>query len=570
MLAPELKQVNQWIVWKDNKKPHSAITMKPTGWQKEENWTSYKEALRICKECGFKGLGFVFKFPYVGIDLDDCIEEDGMMNDLARKITNEIDTYTEYSKSGKGLHLYCKVTEPIEALKTSTVEVYGEGRFFIVTGKELDADQLEVKDQTRKIKELILQNRPVKEKTIQPKILIEGERNNSMTAHIGRLFNYYDKDTVFNLAHTLNQTICNPPLPDEELNTIIDSISKRDVKQITPRLTQQTEQQYIIGKRDLDTIPYQGISKKIGKYISTGMESLDYALNDLAPGCVTLLAGRSNCGKSTFVKQVIANAINTDNKVFIIHGEGAQEMLINALYECVIGRDRKFYNTIKVNKRFHKEPTADTLKALQEWHKGKLTMFDRGEQKFVSTNELFELIEEEVKASNTNLIVIDNLMSCLKSSAAEKNEAQSDFMQRCHDLAQKHKTHIILVLHPNKEYRKGVDFDIEMISGSSDLYNKADNIIAVVREYDEAKIQEGRNGQVSLIKNRYYPDLIKFDTKFDTETGLLLEIKDGQAVMYDFKWLEYMEESKRNPPKDWWETVSEQVELNEKPPWERG
>lgn len=30
--------------------------------------------------------------------------------------------------------------------------------------------------------------------------------------------------------------------------------------------------------------------------------------------------------------------------------------------------------------------------------------------------------------------------------------------------------------------------DFEQISGSSDLYNKADNIITVIREYDEEKL----------------------------------------------------------------------------------
>jgi len=543
----ELKSVSQWIVWKDNKQPYSAITMKMQGWQKKENWTTFSDALRVCKECRFTGIGFVFKYPYVGIDLDDCIEDDGMMNAFAREITNAVDTFTEYSKSGRGLHLYCKVTEPIKALKTDFIEIYGEGRYFAVTGKELDAGQLKITDQTNNIKGLIatygITPRHVSE-IVQAVQFVEGERNNRMTAEIGRMFNYWDKNTVFNMAHTLNQSICRPPLEDTELNTIIESISKREVRQIPPKSMQQQNGEHIEGKRDLDKIPYKGIAKLRGSYISTGMPSLDYAINDLAPGCVTLVTGRMNAGKTAFVKQIIANAISNSNKVFSISGEGDQELSINALYECAIGRDKRFFDCVKINKRWHKEPKEYVLNALKKWHSEKLALFSKSDSKFKTTSELFEMIDHEVRTEHYALVVIDNLMSILTAKATEKNEAQADFMQRCHDLADLYKIHIILVLHPNKEYRKGEDLEVEHISGSSDLYNKADNIISVIREYKEEKVNAGINGRMELLKNRYYPDLVKLDTHFDTETGLLLEIKDGEPIAYDFNWIKYVDPDK--------------------------
>ena len=541
----ELKNSKNWIVWKENKKPYSAITQESQGWQKQENWTTFSNALHVCKEYGFTGIGFVFSFPYVGIDLDDCIEENNMMNDLAREITNKIDTYTEYSKSGKGLHLYCKVTEPIKALKTKEIEIYGEGRFFVVTGKELDAGQLEITDQTENIKALILAFGPTQNRIIEPMQttqFIEGERNNRMTAEIGRMFNYWNKNTVFNMAHTLNQSICKPPLEDKELDIIIESISKRDTKQIPPKPMQQQEWEHVEGKRDLDKIPYKGIVRARGSYIPTGIESLDYAMNDLAPGCVTLITGRMNAGKTVFVKQIIANAICKDNKVFSISGEGDQELSINSLYECVIGRDKRYFDYVMINKRYHKEPKQFVLEALQRWHKDKLTLFNKSDSKFTTTTELFEMIDYEVRTNHQKLVIIDNLMSILTAKATEKNEAQADFMQRCHDLADTYKIHIVLVLHPNKEYRKGQDLDVEQISGSSDLYNKADNIISVIREYDETKITAGKNGRMELLKNRYYSDLVKVDTYFDPQTGLLLEIKDNEAKAYDFNWTKYLEQ----------------------------
>ena len=296
----------------------------------------------------------------------------------------------------------------------------------------------------------------------------------------------------------------------------------------------------IEGRRDLDKTPYKGIKTMSGKFIPTGIPSIDNAVNDLVPGRVSLLTGRSNGGKTTFTKQVIANAINLDNKVYVISGEGDQEVFVNEIYQCVIGRNQKYYDVVKINKKFHKEPKTDVLEALKEWHKGKLTLFNKGESNLKTTEQLFNMIEYEVKINRHNLVIIDNLMSILTAKAIEKNEAQADFMQRCVDLARCYQTHIILVLHPNKEYRKGCDMELEQISGTMDLANKADNTFVVIREYDEQNISLGINGRIAVIKNRYYPELPECNVYFDVETGVLAEIKDGSCLAYKFNWEKYL------------------------------
>jgi archaellum biogenesis ATPase FlaH len=521
--------------------PCSAVTRQSTGWQQPENWTTFREALRVCKSEGYRGVGFVFRFPYVGIDLDDCIEEDGMMNALAREVTSRLDTFAEYSRSGKGLHLYCKVTEPIKALKTAGIEIYGEGRFFIATGKELDTGQLDVTDQTKGIHELLVRYgvRPASEQ-VQKEICVEGERNNRMAAEIGRLYRFYDKTTVRVMAHALNKQICKPPLEDAEVEAILKSIGRRDVEYCPPATMQQHDWEHVEGKRDLDKVPYKGIAKPRGRYISTGFPTLDYDMNDLAPGCVTLLTGRSNAGKSVIVRQIIANAIGQDHKAMLILGEGDQEVFINSLYQCVIGRNQKLYDQVRVNKRWHKEPKGFALAALQRWHRNKMSLFIKSESKFQTMDDLFKMINYEVDAHGHHLIVIDNLMSILTTTATEKNEDQARFMQACHDLAITHRVHVILVLHPRKG-QKGDGMEMEDISGSSDLYNKADNVIAVVREYEQSKVLSGMSGRIELLKNRYYPDLTKINTTFDYETGLLHEVFDGKPLPYLFGWEQHLD-----------------------------
>lgn len=293
----------------------------------------------------------------------------------------------------------------------------------------------------------------------------------------------------------------------------------------------------IEGRRDLDKVPYKGLGKSKGNYVPTGIKSIDYVLNDLAPGCTTLVTGRSNGGKTTFVKQIIANAIDKGNKVYLMNGENDTEMLINELYQLVIGREEKYYDWVQINKRRRKEPKPWVLEKLQKWHKNKFYIFNKGESKLKTIEQLTSMLETEIKFNQYDLVVIDNLMSILSVSAAEKNEQQADFMQKLCDLAKNYNTHIILVLHPNKTYSKGQEMDFEQISGTSDLPNKADNIISVIREYDEETIASGVDGHIHVIKNRYYGDLIKVDTYFDEMTRLLLEIdKNKDILQLSFNW----------------------------------
>ena len=90
---------------------------------------------------GWDGLGFVFTAvdPYAGIDLDDCRDpETGEIAYWAQQIVGALESYTEVSPSGRGLHILVKAALPDHVgRKQGAVEVYDALRYFAVTGERL-------------------------------------------------------------------------------------------------------------------------------------------------------------------------------------------------------------------------------------------------------------------------------------------------------------------------------------------------------------------------------------------------------------------------------------------------
>lgn len=291
------------------------------------------------------------------------------------------------------------------------------------------------------------------------------------------------------------------------------------------------------GEWNLDDDPYTGLDINKGVYIPTGLPSLDYAINDIQPGQVTLITGRSNAGKSTFVNQIIKNAVANKVKTYLVVGEGHKDKIINKFYTTLVGGDIKYYDIKKINKREFKEPKPNVLRAIQKWHKEKLHLYVKSTGEYKTTEELFDMLKHRIEVDRYQFIVLDNLMSLLKvSKSSEKLEEQARFIENCHHLADSYNASIVVVLHPNKTYVKGQDMDFEQISGNSDISNKADCILNVIRTTEEQKaesIGQLTSGYVQVLKNRDYSELPKIPFNFDYKTFSFLEIKEehGKVVI---------------------------------------
>ena len=154
-IPENLKVLKQWVCFKleHNEKKGKAdkIPKDPrTGYNAKANdpatWSDYQTAVNALSKYGFDGIGIEFANGIFGVDLDNVIEG-GKLTAEARDIIKTLDSYTEYSPSGTGIHILCKGSIPDKDRRKGNVEMYSEGRFFTVTGKVVGAAK-EVQERT--------------------------------------------------------------------------------------------------------------------------------------------------------------------------------------------------------------------------------------------------------------------------------------------------------------------------------------------------------------------------------------------------------------------------------------
>jgi putative DNA primase/helicase len=77
--------------------------------------------------------------PYAGVDLDHCRDPaTGRIEPWAQDIIGTMDSYSETSASGTGVHIIVVGTLPPKGCKRGDIEMYDTARFFTATGDHLE------------------------------------------------------------------------------------------------------------------------------------------------------------------------------------------------------------------------------------------------------------------------------------------------------------------------------------------------------------------------------------------------------------------------------------------------
>lgn len=141
IILQNMKRLRNWVCHR-NKIPIDPKTGNPAKSNDPNTWGTYEQAKEwMERDKSISGLGFMFgNSPYVGIDIDHCIQ-DGKTSELAHKIITTFQSYTEISPSGTGVHIICKGKLKGTGRKNSELglEIYDTGRYFTVTENAIKA-----------------------------------------------------------------------------------------------------------------------------------------------------------------------------------------------------------------------------------------------------------------------------------------------------------------------------------------------------------------------------------------------------------------------------------------------
>lgn len=149
-IPESIRQARRWVCYDAQKNPINPVTGGNAMSNNPGTWASYEQAAEAVTRLGCRGLGFMLGDGFSGIDIDHCIDPNtGEISQLAQDVMAEMDSYTEKSPSGTGIHILWRGEKPDGACKVSALglEMYSRYRYFTVTGEQV-GEQCELQHRT--------------------------------------------------------------------------------------------------------------------------------------------------------------------------------------------------------------------------------------------------------------------------------------------------------------------------------------------------------------------------------------------------------------------------------------
>lgn len=151
-----LKSERRWVVWNYEwregkegkagawtKPPYSAVTHRKVDVRNPSNWRSFDDALAAYEDGKCDGIGFALGDGWAGFDADHTD---------AVTIVRRLNSYTEESPSGEGVHVIMRGAKPSDdRCRTKEFELYDVGRYFTVTGHHVADTPTTVEERTAEI-----------------------------------------------------------------------------------------------------------------------------------------------------------------------------------------------------------------------------------------------------------------------------------------------------------------------------------------------------------------------------------------------------------------------------------
>ena len=134
-IPEELRELHQWVCYLKDKHPRQPSGVHASV-KDPKTWLSFEEVCKAVDAGKSIGAGIVLTAddPYTIIDLDDVIDEAGNIDPEAQAIIDKMNSYTERSMSGKGIHIIIRATKQGLRCRKKNIEIYDKERYIALTG----------------------------------------------------------------------------------------------------------------------------------------------------------------------------------------------------------------------------------------------------------------------------------------------------------------------------------------------------------------------------------------------------------------------------------------------------
>ena len=233
-------------------------------------------------------------------------------------------------------------------------------------------------------------------------------------------------------------------------------------------------------------------------HFSAGIRELDKTLGGFYMGQYIALTGKRGEGKSTLLSQIVCEAIDQGINTLVYSGELPNYQFKNWIDLQLTGRAFLLPNISPKTGREYFTIPQDIQESINNWYRDKLYIMDNRELEEDET--FFDILERAIYRYNIQFLCIDNLMTITEYGKLDYYQAQSNMVKRIKELAVSSGCCILLVAHERKHGESDVN---DNISGSGDISNRADVVIAYRRNKSKDKEQDF-DGYIEISKNRLF------------------------------------------------------------------
>ena len=254
--------------------------------------------------------------------------------------------------------------------------------------------------------------------------------------------------------------------------------------------------------------------------IPTGLTEFDKRVGGLAKGEISLVSGLRGAAKSTWLSQVVLNAVDKGFNALMYSGELKDKRFTGWLLQQAAGRDHVMQSKKYEGVWFCQN---DVKPKIAEWLGDRFHLYNN---KFGSNfRSIAECLRDVIRDLKADIVVIDN-MSILDITSIstdrrnDKWDLQKLFVETLKNLSMVCNCHIIFVAHP----RKAMGFlRLDDVGGSGSLGNLVDNAFIVHRNNKDFK-----NGY-KVYMGRDWKDT----SGEDTNDNVIEVVKERETGMQD-------------------------------------